>query len=411
MTTQTVQTVQTENLPIKVEEFTNIIQAAPDMLSKNQNSAIRCNDSGKTLLDTIESIGEINSDELDTQVAEYIDKTKITVKKMNERRSPLTQLLTRISREFTTLENDINPTNKESISAKLQSFRDKYVAKKLAEQKEREEAERKRQATENERSEYRAELALSMQKYYSMFFEEKAIKLENTFAGLTLENFDTQSRQVADFSTIYDAPDHFKNFRDDFRSIYLQKADIDKIKLEVVPPLMKDYINRFRNDIQSMKDDLVIKLPSKRKELERIAELRKQDAEAAARAELAAKEREEEEKRKRDEEQKKREADEKIKLEAQASQADIFASFNQTAAAAPTSIPDAKVTKKIKVHNAKGFLEIYQMWFIGEGAGLSIDELEKVHKKMLTFCEKKANKDNEFITSAFVEYVDDIKAK
>ena len=51
------------------------------------------------------------------------------------------------------------------------------------------------------------------------------------------------------------------------------------------------------------------------------------------------------------------------------------------------------------------------MWFLGEGASLSIDELEKIHKKMLTFCEKKANKDNEFITSAFVEYIDDVKAK
>ena len=108
---------------------------------------------------------------------------------------------------------------------------------------------------------------------------------------------------------------------------------------------------------------------------------------------------------------KKREAEEKLRLEAQAAQADIFASFGATAAAIQTSIPEAKVTKKISVNNVKGFLEVYQMWFIGEGASLPIAELEKIHKKMITFCEKKANKDQEFIDSAFVEYVDDVKAK
>lgn len=409
MSTTAIQT-QTD-LPIKVEEFTSIIQTAPDMLTKNQTSVTRCNDAGKTLLDTIEGIGEINNDDLDAKVSDFIDKAKVTVKKMNERRSPLTQLLTRISKEFTTLENDINPANASSIPARLQVFRNKYAAKKLEEQKAREEAERKRQAKENEKAEYRTDLTLSMQKYYTKYFEEKAVELENLFAGLTLENFDTQSRQVADFSTEYNASEHLKGFRDEYRAVYIEKVDMDEIKLKVVPPLMKDYVVRFRDNIQSMKDDLVIRLPSKRKDLERIEELRKQDSEAAARAQEAAKLREEEEKRKREEEQKKREAEEKLRLEAQAAQADIFASFGATAAAIQTSIPEAKVTKKISVNNAKGFLEVYQMWFLGEGAKLPIDELEKIHKKMITFCEKKANKDSEFIQSAFVEYVDEVKAK
>ena len=107
-----------------------------------------------------------------------------------------------------------------------------------------------------------------------------------------------------------------------------------------------------------MKDDLVILI--KRKELERIAELKKHDAEAAKRAEEAAKRQEE----KRESEEERNEAEDKLKLEAQASQADIFASFNQTAAAAGYHIQ--KVTKKIKVNNAKGFLEAYQMWFMAK---------------------------------------------
>jgi predicted ribosome quality control (RQC) complex YloA/Tae2 family protein len=410
MTTPTVQT-QTENLPIKVEEFTSIIQTAPMILKKNQESVQNCEKAAKALLDTIEGNGGIDSDELDEKVSTFIAKAKITVKNMNTRRSPLTQLLTKVAKEFTTLENKINPTNAGTSSAKLQTYRDKYAAKKIAQQKAIEEAERRRQATENEKLEYRTELTLSMQKYYTVFFEERAVELENLFAGLTLSNFDKQSKQVVEFSTVYNAIEHFKGFRDDFRFVYLQNDDINKIKVEVVPPLLEDCKKRFRDDIQSMKDDLVIRLPSKRKDLERIEELRKQDAEAAARAEEATRKREEEEQKKREEEQKKREAEEKLRLEAQAAQADIFASFNQTAAAAPTTISTAKVTKKINVHNAKGFLEVYQMWFIGEGATLPLAELEKIHKKMITFCEKKANKDDEFIQSVFVEYVDEVKAK
>lgn len=407
----TTETVQTANLPIKVEEFTSIIKDAPGMLTKNQSSVARCNDAGKTLLDTIEANGEINDDELDAKVADFISKTKITLNNMNKRRSPLTQLLTRIAKEFTTLENDINPTNKDAVAYKLQSFRDKYAAKKLAEQKAREEAERKRQAAETEKSEYRADLTLSMQKHYSSYFEEKAVELDNLFAGLNLSNFDDNAQRITDYSTSYDAKEHFKSFRDTFRFVYLDQESITSIKNEVARPLMAQFTHKFRDDIQTMKDDLVIRLPSKRKDLERIAELRKQDAEAAARAEATARERQAEEEKKREEDRRKREQDEKLRLEAQAAQAEIFNSFNQTAAAAPTFISKAKVSKKITVHNAKGFLELYQMWFIGEGASLPIAELEKIHKKMITFCEKKANKDQEFIDSAFVEYVDDVKAK
>lgn len=399
------------DLPIKVEEFTSIIQTAPVILRKNQQSVMNCENAGKALLDTIEGNGGIDNDELDQKVADYIAKAKITVKNMNSRRSPLTQLLTKVAKEFTTLENAIDHTKKDTTPAILQTFRDKYAALKIEEQRKREEEERRRQALEAEKIEYRTELTLSMQKYYTQYFEEKAVEIENIFAGLNLDNFDEQSKKIVDFSVDYKATEHFKNYKDTFRHVYMQKADIDSIKLQVVMPLLNDCKKHFREDIQSIKDDLTIRLPSKRKELERIEELRRQDVEAAKRAEEAARKREEEEQKKREEEQKKREEEEKLRLEAQAAQADILSSFAQTAATAPTVVPDAKVTKKIKVNNPKGFLEIYQMWFIGEGAKLSIDELEKIHKKMITFCEKKANKDDEFIQSAFVEYVDEVKAK
>lgn len=404
-------TTQTTNLPIKAEEFTSIIHQAPDILSRNQNSVIRCNDAGKTLLDTIEGAGGIDSDDLDKSVAAFIDKTKVTVKKMNENRSPLTQLLTRVAKEFTTLENEINPTNANSIPAKLQEYRNRYAAKKLAEQKAIEEAERKRQAVENERSEYRADLALSLERHYSLYFNDLSGQLMNLFNTIDLWRFEANAAAIQGFSTEYPAQDHFSKFLDKFRSVYLSPDDKSQIKREVVPGLMQDCTRRFSEDMKQLKDDLLLKLPSRKRELQNIEELRNQNAAAAAEAEKAAAERAAAERAKLEAERSRREEEERLKREAEAAQAEMLASFNQTAAAVETSIPDAKVSKKIQINNAKGFLEIYQMWFIDEGSKMSIADLEKIHKRMITYCEKKANKDGELITSAFVQYVDEVKAK
>ena len=71
----------------------------------------------------------------------------------------------------------------------------------------------------------------------------------------------------------------------------------------------------------------------------------------------------------------------------------------------------AKIKKKIQVTNPQGFMQVYQMWFMREGINMSMEDLEKIHKKMISYCEKVVNKDGERIQSAFVRYVDDVIAK
>ena len=71
----------------------------------------------------------------------------------------------------------------------------------------------------------------------------------------------------------------------------------------------------------------------------------------------------------------------------------------------------AKVKKKIQITNPQGFMQVYQMWFMREGINMSMEDLEKIHKKMISYCEKVVNKDGERIQSAFVRYVDDVIAK
>lgn len=403
--------VQTQNQLIKVEEFTSILQTAPDMLSTNQQSVSRCNNAGQGLLDTIEANGEINSDELDAKIADFISKAKITVKKMNERRSPLTQLLTRISKEFTTLETEINPTNSNSITAKLQVHRNRYAEIKLAEIKKKEDVARLLREKENEKKEYREDLSLSLEKHYSNYLSIESAQIYKLFNELSLSNFEVNAQQIDDFSNEYPAREHFSKFKDSFFSVHLSNEDKAEIKKQVVPNLMSTCINRYSGSIQDIKEELLLKLPSRKRELQQIEELRKNDAEAAKRAEAVAQQRKLDEEKQREIDRAKKEEEDRLKAQAKAAEDELLNSFNNTADLVPTSSPDAKVTKKIKVNNVKGFLEIYQMWFLSDGMEMTIPELEKIHKRMITLCEKRANKNGELLTSAFVEYIDDVKAK
>ena len=86
---------------IKVEEFTSLIKSAPDALSKNKNSIMACNQAGQSILDTIE--GEGMTDTLDAKAAEYLKKVSVTIKNMQARRSPITQIFDRIRSIFTSV--------------------------------------------------------------------------------------------------------------------------------------------------------------------------------------------------------------------------------------------------------------------------------------------------------------------
>ena len=52
------------------------------------------------------------------------------------------------------------------------------------------------------------------------------------------------------------------------------------------------------------------------------------------------------------------------------------------------------------------------MLWINEGQTLPVEELEKIFKKMITYCEKQANsKEQKHIESQFISYEADVKAK
>ena len=105
-----------------------------------------------------------------------------------------------------------------------------------------------------------------------------------------------------------------------------------------------------------------------------------------------------------------REAEAKAKAEMDKQAAEMTSLFNQQATVSDYQ-PKTKVTKRIQLLNPEGIMPIISLWWSKEGCTLPMDELAKIFKKQITFCEKLANKDGVFVNDESVEYVDEVKAK
>lgn len=402
---------QANNSLIKVEEFNQIMQSAPATLQRNQASVSACNQTGQALLDTIEAEGGISSDELDATVSKYLEKTKITVENMNKRRKPLTQLLATVSKSFTSLESAIDIKSVTTIPYKLQQAHNKYAAKKLEEQKKREEEARRIQLVENEKAQYKADITLLLDTTYANYVSRHIKALSGMYDHATLASYNDVCRQIKEANVTFNWTDFANNVKDTFQTFYMDAATRTGIKNELASIKKVEYTKRYSFELEDLKQSLIDRLPSLRKQLEEQEELRRTNAVEAARQEEQRRKEQQEQLRKQEEERKRREAEAKAKAEAEKAAAEVQAAFDFSAASMPSTPTKAKVKKKIQITNPQGFLQVYQMWFTREGINMSMEDLEKVHKKMLTYCEKVMNKDGEEIKSVFVKYIDDVTAK
>lgn len=402
---------QGNNSLIKVEEFNSIMQTAPGILQRNQASVSACNNAGQALLDTIEAAGGITSDELDTEISEYLTKAKITVENMNKRRKPLTQLLAYVSKSFTTLEGEIDIKSSVTIPFKLQQARNKYAAKKIEEQKKREEAARRIQLAEQEKAQYKADITLLLENTYANYVSRHINALNGMYDHATLATYNDACRQIKETNTSFNWTDFAKNVKDTFQTFYMDAATRTGIKNELASIKKVEFAKRYSFELDDLKQSLIDRIPSLRKQLEEQEELRRTNAEEADRQVEQRKKEQQDQLRKMDEERKRQEAEAKAKADAEKAAAEVQAAFDFSAASMSPTPTKAKVKKKIQVTNPQGFLQVYQMWFTREGINMSMEDLEKVHKKMISYCEKVVNKDGEQIQSAFVKYVDDVTAK
>lgn len=395
----------TPTLPIlRAENVQLIADSAPDTYNSNALSSQRCSDFGRALLTEVQ---KGMTDELDQRCAEYINKAKKTLKVMNERRAPITKLFDQIRSEFTAMENSVDVTKKDSIPGQIQAARNAYAALKREEAERIRQEELKKQQREIARQRYYTELEDSYRKQFDTVINFGISELTQLNQSLTLKNYDSVSEEIKMFNTRFN-PQTIREVI--YKPHELTEEEASEIRHEVMTRLSAQFDEQYTTEIGDYRDTLVDALPSKRRELERIA-IANADEQARLKAQLEAKEAAE--KRRLDDERKRKEQEAKAASQLQAVANEIGNLFDQASVGTPAYQPKASVKLRINAHNADGILAILSMWWSKEGQYLPIDELTKMFKKQITFCEKLANdKDSpEKLEHPYVDYEEEVKAK
>ena len=390
------------------QNIQQIAQMGPQAASENKVSHDRCIDAGQILLDTIEASGM--NDEIDQRVATFIEKAKKTVKKINDKRMPVTKLFDTIRGHFTSLENDVDPSKKGSIPAQLQEHRNRYAAKKREEEEERRRAEAARLAKEAARTRYISEIEINYRQQFNTLMVSVVNQMVELDRNITLGNITQMEEQIKNISDKL-SDGQFAQLRCGITTpLELTLEEARGIQQSVLARLRPQFEEQYTYEVQTNREDIIMRLPSKKVELERIA---KANAEEAARIKAQMEERERAEAARKEKERLEREARERAEAELAAKKQQMDDLFGAASASVQGYQPKTQVKQRIEVLSPDGFMEILGMWWSQKGCTMSVEELSKEFKKQITFCNSLANdKDNPiFIKSAHIAYVEDIKAK
>ena len=390
---------------VKQENIQTIVSAAPQSYQDNKLSREKCIQAGQAILDAIKAQGM--TDELDQQAAQFIEKARKTVKKMNERRSPVTKLFDDIRKEFTALENAIDPIKSDTIPYQLQQFRNQFAAKKRAEEEERRRREYERQQAEAARTKMKQDIEEDFKQQFQSLVNRDCNALSTIDSAVSLDNYDASFKQVKEFSTELPA-DFLYNLHTLIRiPAGITVDELRKVEIETKERLGKQFKEQYEFEVDSTKQYIIDRLPSKKANLERMAQASAEEA-ARIKAEMEARQRKEAEEQ--EAERRRKEEEEKQKAEMTRQQSEMESLFGLQAVVSSGYQPKVKVAQKINLLNPEGIMAVLSMWWLNEGRTLSVEELSKMFKKQITFCEKLA-KEGTFIADESVEYVEDVKAK
>lgn len=389
--------------PKNVQQITEL---APQSYKDNSLSHFRCLEAGRQLLERAKAEGM--SDALDMEIAIFIEKAKATVKKMNGKRTPVTQLFDQIRRVYTTMENDVDPTKADSIPNQLQAYRNVFAKKKHEEEERRRREEAARLAKENAKVRYRADVEEDYLKQFNALVNKSIKELTDMDKQLTLDNYEIIFDGIKEYSC--EMPETWCQtvISGAHRPAELTPDECRKIQANVMAGLANRFKEKFPFEVQSTRDDILDRLPSKKKELERIE---KSSADEAAKIKAQMEDKEREEAARKEAERKEREKQEATAAQLAAQKQEMDGLFGMPVAAPASYQPKTQVKKKVVVETADDIMKVVAFWWSQIGCTLSMDELRKEFKKQITYANTAANSKDAQMFISDVKYVDDVKAK
>lgn len=398
----------TEITIFEPQNFGTVVKAAQQAYNENKVSHERCIAFGQQLLQRVQTDGM--SDALDQEIATFIDRARKTVRKMNTKRSAVTQLFDNIRSVYTSMENEVDPTKKGTVPDQLQDYRNQYAAKKRAEYEAEQRRRQLEQAKAAAKTKYTADVEEDLVRQFNGLVASAYNRLVGLDKSVTLDNYDTVSATIKNTSDQLPAEWLASLQASVLLPPVLSPEEAHTIAADVKQNLSKRFTEKYAFEVSTNRDDILDRLPSKRKELERIAQA---NAEEAERIKRQMQERERHEAELREKERAERGAKEKAAAELAAQKQEMNTLFGEAQLQASQYQAKASVKKRINVLNPEGFMQVIGMWWAQYGCTLSVAELEKIFSKQLTFCNRLANDKAGaiLIKSEHIEYVDEIKAK
>lgn len=398
--------MSTEIAIIRKENVELIAQTAAGAYTENQVSRQRCLDCGNALLAEIQQDGM--TDDLDRRAAEYIERSRKTVKKMFEKRSPATKLLDEVRTKFCALENEITPNLRGTVPNQIQQFRNEYAAKKRAEEEARRRAAYIEQERINSMSKYRNDIDDENRRLFNGILNNTVNTINRLLASCTLDNYEATVQAITGTPTTLDEA-QFKSRSSVPLPSNVGIDELRQIRDECLSRTLSTFQRKYTENVEQTKADCLAMLPSKKLELERIA---KASAEDAERIRLKMAEQEAAEAARREAERLGQQAKEQQAADMAKQNDEINGLFSQQAASVQTYQPKTSVKKRLVLLNPEGIMPVISMWWIEEGCHLTCDELTKMFKKQITLCEKLANReDSKLIADENITYEDEVKAK
>lgn len=398
-----------DNTALTIFEPQNVqilAELGPQSYKDNQLSHFRCIEAGKALLERVKREGM--SDSLDMDIAKFIEKAKITLKKMNGKRSPVTQLFDQIRKAYTTMENEVDPAKAASVPGQLQAARNAYAAKKHEEEERRHREEAARMAREQAKTRYRADVEDDYVRQFNALVNKAINELTDMDKQINLDNYDIVYDGIKNFNCELPADWCQKVVSGAHRPAELTPDECRAIQANVIAGLVNRFTEQFPFEVQSTRDDILDRMPSKKRELERIAKASAEDA-ARIKAEMEAKERAEAQRK--EAERLEREKQEAAAAQLAAQKQEMDGLFGAPVSAPTTYQPKTQVKKKVVIASNDDIMRIVAFWWSQVGCTLTLDELKKEFKKQITYANTAANsKDNaQYISD--VHYEDEVKAK
>ncbi len=383
-----------------------LARLAPQSYQENQLSHTRCLQAGSALL--LRAQREGMTDALDRDIAVFIEKAKATVRKMNSRRTPVTQLFDQIRKVYTSMESDVDPTKADSIPGQLQACRNAYARQKHEQEERRRREEAARQAKDAAMARYRADVEDDYVGQFNALVNKSVNELTDLDKTVCLDNYDTIHAAVAQYHC--ELPDTWCQsiVSCAHRPAELTPDECRAVQSEVLARLSARFREQYPFEVQSTRDDILDRLPSKKKELGRIA---KASADEAARIKADMEVKERAEAARKEAERIEREKTEAAAKQLAADKKEMDSLFGQPVAAPATYQPRTQVRKKVVINSADDIMKVVAFWWSQEGCTKTVDELCKEFKKQINFVNAAANSKDNPVFISDVLYEDEVKAK